>query len=37
MEAARQSIENDSTVRSLIEEFGAQVDRDSIQPLDTGV
>lgn len=34
MEAARRSIENDSTVRSLIEQFGAQVERDSIQPLD---
>ena len=37
MEAARRSIENDAIVRSLIEEFGAQVERDSIQPLDPGV
>ncbi|MEJ2132719.1 MAG: DNA polymerase III subunit gamma/tau C-terminal domain-containing protein, partial [Gammaproteobacteria bacterium] len=36
MDAARRSIDNDDTVRSLIEEFGAQVDRDSIQPLDPG-
>lgn len=36
LEVARRSIENDSTVRSLIEAFGAQVEPDSIQPLEPG-